>query len=1429
MSNFKQRAFAWILSAGLIFSGVPSSAIAEESETQKVTEVQVSTEKQTEAATEKKAEEKPAEKETEKSAEKSSDEEKSSEKTSEKTSENTSEKSSEITSENTSEKSSEESSEKASEEQQSEKESEQTSEKETKESETEASSEAEGTEKESESETEAASFEVRFEISEGVTLTVDGKVPENNKAKTKDGVIVFKAEAKKGYKITSVQSGKKDLTAEKNGEYKVSGITKDGTVITIKAEKEEAPIPDIKVEMQIVDEDGHIIGGSRTRALPDFEKELVLNAPEKAPFEIEYYQFKEAKIEDKTIDSIVKTASEKEEDGSVRYAYAAVSGKEQTPLTKDTLITLSYEQVFNKTVYSGSDGSVSVTAVLEKKEAVPDYAVLKVTGVTGGNGYGYDAYMSALSSISDIVPHNSNNTLLYDIAFMVPEKDEVGKDTGKMIEYHPEAGSVSIHVTFNGNQISDQLGAKDPAYVQVTHLSLSDQVLGRVDSTAAATGVSPADIIVEPLGASVSLDGSTDTAAFSVTGFSVFAFSYMVDFVYDGYEFNLEGADSVLLSELFEQLGIEADAGKAIIAEFSDESLLSAQPAEADWLLTSLAPFKTEETLTVTMADGAKYVIGVTDDVTVEAKVRSVDEDGKPLGEAGIQILDEEGETVAEWTSDEKDHVIEGLEPGVEYTLHEAQAPEGYLPAQDSTFVLKENGAVDTIRSTAVVKKGVLLLANETTDIEVWVYDDQGNFAYSAAFEILDAGGNVIAELTSEEGNPVLPCDGLKIGQEYTLREVQAPDGGFVKADDISFSLEEDEIGMILINIGGQTFVVRRITVGHEKPSVTISKVDGLGEPLAGAALKILDGEGNAAAEWTSDEKDHEIKGELIVGEEYTLHEESAPDGYIAADDIAFSFNEDGKLIIEGKEQEKNTITVKNRKPFIIRKVDENGAPLAGAEFSLRKEGEAQPVTWVSSEKDEVFDELTAGKYTLSEVEAPDGYLPAADTTFDLNENGEATNLSGENASLDKDGVLVIKDQPEKATGSLTLGGTKYIFFSGLNGYEYKNLTEDDIFTYEIQELGEDASVLKTWKVKNDSTGKINYPTFNYVRDTQRDDTGTHYYTIRETSKSRDGITPDNWKYTLEVNVRDDGSRKLRVDVSGVDDITQLNFFNEYKASGSITLRADKALAGSSLEAGDFQFEVLSSNGTVITRTANAADGSVTFPAINFTQGLDGTYTYTIREVLPSGVDKDHPFTGGVYFDTSVHTVKVTAKDNGKGKMSVSAVYDDKSDKDIPKFVNYLIPVRVRKLSSSTGNYIYGAKMQLKAGSVVLDTWTTQGYDYPLYGLNPGVTYTLHEVSAPNGYQVAKDTTFTLAPDGSFMKSKTTADISSDGALIVYDSLIPAAAAKTGTGGKAIGRRGPIVNYETGDDTPIALYVGLLAAAAALVILLLVLRRRKRK
>ncbi len=102
------------------------------------------------------------------------------------------------------------------------------------------------------------------------------------------------------------------------------------------------------------------------------------------------------------------------------------------------------------------------------------------------------------------------------------------------------------------------------------------------------------------------------TVTFETDSFSEFYFT--VDFHNGDKTFSIDGMSSVLLSEIFAQLEIDENALDATSVVFSDPSLISVtQQENGDWLLTSLAAFDTEETLTVTFSDGHQYVMRVTD------------------------------------------------------------------------------------------------------------------------------------------------------------------------------------------------------------------------------------------------------------------------------------------------------------------------------------------------------------------------------------------------------------------------------------------------------------------------------------------------------------------------------------------------------------------------------------------------------------------------------------------------------------------------------------------------------------------------------------------------------------------------------------------------------------------------------------------------
>ena len=287
-------------------------------------------------------------------------------------------------------------------------------------------------------------------------------------------------------------------------------------------------------------------------------------------------------------------------------------------------------------VYPYYDSMISVIATLDDASQIPDDADLVVRPVTpAANGYNYDAYMEALNGAT-VNECDQNNTLLYDIAFIGPEKDEDGNETGNQIEYQPEEGSVRISVTLKQSQISEGLGAEQPQIqsqdVEVFHLPLTENVKDETSTTAEATGITASDINVEGVSnQNVQLAGSTDQVTFSASSFSVFAFT--VDFHYEGVDYSIPGMSQILLSDLIEKLNIKngdtlLNVSDVASVEFSDNKLVTVEQVsglitynkeenvdvgEKDFLLTSKEAFSTDEKLTITLENGKVIEVGVTD------------------------------------------------------------------------------------------------------------------------------------------------------------------------------------------------------------------------------------------------------------------------------------------------------------------------------------------------------------------------------------------------------------------------------------------------------------------------------------------------------------------------------------------------------------------------------------------------------------------------------------------------------------------------------------------------------------------------------------------------------------------------------------------------------------------------------------------------
>ncbi len=246
----------------------------------------------------------------------------------------------------------------------------------------------------------------------------------------------------------------------------------------------------------------------------------------------------------------------------------------------------------------------------------------------------------------------------------------------------------------------------------------------------------------------------------------------------------------------------------------------------------------------------------------------------------------------------------------------------------------------------------------------------------------------------------------------------------------------------------------------------------------------------------------------------------------------------------------------------------------------------------------------------------------------------------------DEEGILSaeVSDNAEKMTFTNTYMSTGKITFSGTKTLEGREMKDGDVFTFEVKENGTD----NVWTVTNNASGKIAYPTIGYTYDpvNKIDDTGTHTYTVTETTQNGMGITVDKNTYEVTVKVTEEGSGKLKVEPS--DNYKALDFVNTYTAKGDITFEGTKVLTGREMTDKDtFEFRI-EENGTANTwNFKNSADGKINYPTIAFTLDDLGDHTYTVKE---TSKDAD-----GITVDKTVYTVNVSVTDNGDGTLKVES------------------------------------------------------------------------------------------------------------------------------------------------------------------------------
>ena len=268
---------------------------------------------------------------------------------------------------------------------------------------------------------------------------------------------------------------------------------------------------------------------------------------------------------------------------------------------------------------------------------------------------------------------------------------------------------------------------------------------------------------------------------------------------------------------------------------------------------------------------------------------------------------------------------------------------------------------------------------------------------------------------------------------------------------------------------------------------------------------------------------------------------------------------------------------------------------------------------------------------------------------------------------------------------------------------------------------------------------------------------GTFTYTIVEQKPAtpESAITYDESVHTVTVTVTKDANGQLNADVQYDGKKNIPTFTNTYTPPTPPTpsekqITTSKILEGRDLQGGEFSFNLLDENGTVLQTKQNAADGTVTFDAIAYTEAMIGTHKYTIKEVVPADQ-------ANIQYDEGQVDVTVTVtKDEAANAIQAVVSYGVKKT-----FINKVIPptpptvnnpelklytLKVRKVDEK-GDYLAGAVFGLFEADGVTPVANPygQGQAQAISGQDglasfvgfEAKEYVIKELSAPSGYQLS--------------------------------------------------------------------------------------------
>ena len=660
------------------------------------------------------------------------------------------------------------------------------------------------------------------------------------------------------------------------------------------------------------------------------------------------------------------------------------------------------------------------------------------------------------------------------------------------------------------------------------------------------------------------------------------------------------------------------------------------------------------------------------------------------------------------------------------------------------------------------------------------------SFGLYAAEDILSASGDVLIKkdeliemrATNENGEISFTAD-LPVDAKYCIQEVSAPRGYATNREAKEFTFEYEGPDKDTVSFDFE-FV-------NEPTKVEISKTAITGGPeIPGAHLQVLDFTGNVVDEWVSEETPHLIKY-LHANREYELVERKPADGYTTAESIVFTVKD--TMEVQKVEMKDDVTKVK------ISKTDITGGPeIPGAKLTIFDRDGKKVKTWTSGTEPYYIEMLPIGSYTLREELAPDGYVRAEDVQFTVKDTGieqkvemkdkyTKVQVSKQNMTTSKEipgAHLTLFDKDGKVIGKWVsteephmierLPAGEYMLREELapDGY----VRAEDV-TFTVEETGEIQKVYMKdayTKVQISKTDMVTKEEIPGAKLTVFDKNGEVIATWTSGKEPHmiERLKPGT--YTLREELAPDGYIRAedgKFTVKETGEIQKVAMVDDYtKVQISKTDMVTKE------EIPGAKLYIFDKNGETVEKWTSGKEPHM------IEKLKPGTYTLR-EELAPDGYIR-------------AEDVKFTVKETGEIQKVA--------------MVDGYTKVQISKTDMVTKKELPGAKLKIfdKDGKTV-ESWTSGKEPHMIEKLAPG-TYTLREVTAPNGYEVAEDVKFTVKETGEIQKvsmvdaPKESKKSSGGGSS--------SSGSKGGSGSSTT--RSNYVNPQTGDTTNVIVWIILL-------------------